>query len=129
MRIDWAAPAVDVHRRVRVGGAWTTYDGSRLKVWRTALLPGTPGAPPPGPATGPAGVTGPAGSGGGAAGRGAAGRGAPPAGEPGVPPGIDVPAGDGLVRLVEVQPEGRRRMPATAWANGLPGDPRDGLGR
>ena len=33
--IDWSRPAVDVHRLVRLGGAWTTYHGRRLKVWRT----------------------------------------------------------------------------------------------
>jgi methionyl-tRNA formyltransferase len=46
-----------------------------------------------------------------------------------LPAGIDVPAGDGVVRLVEVQPEGKRRMPAADWARGLSTDPTDGLGR
>ena len=41
LALDWSGPAVDVHRTVRVGGAWTTYDGARLKVWRSALLPGS----------------------------------------------------------------------------------------
>jgi methionyl-tRNA formyltransferase len=86
LAVDWQAPAVDVHRRVRVGGAWTTHDGHRLKIWRTALAGSSVD-------------------------------------------GIDVPAGDGTIRLVEVQPEGRRRMPATAWANGVGGDPVAGLGR
>ncbi|MGC3955774.1 MAG: methionyl-tRNA formyltransferase [Propionicimonas sp.] len=31
--------------------------------------------------------------------------------------------GAGALRLVEVQPQGKRPMPATAWANGLRGDP------
>ena len=39
MALDWNGPAVEIHRRVRVGGAWTTCDGARLKVWRTVLLP------------------------------------------------------------------------------------------
>ncbi len=39
LRLDWDLPAVDLHRRVRVGGAWTTLDGERFKVWRTALPP------------------------------------------------------------------------------------------
>lgn len=86
LAIDWAAGPVAVHRLVRVGGAWTTHAGRRLKVWRTAL----------------------ADPGGGA---------------------VAVPAGDGVVWLVEVQPEGRRRMPAAAWANGIPGDVTAGLGR
>jgi methionyl-tRNA formyltransferase len=41
---------------------------------------------------------------------------------------VAVPAGDGPVWLVEVQPEGRRRMPAAAWANGVAGDVAAGLG-
>jgi len=85
LAIDWAAPAVAVHRLVRVGGAWTTHDGARLKVWRTALAP--------------------------------------------VADAIPVRAGDDPLWLVEVQPEGRRRLPARAWANGVTGDPTAGLGR
>ena len=80
--LDWTAPAVDVHRRVRLGDAWTTHHGKRLKVWRTHV---------------------------------------PPSGD-----GPRVAAGDGDVELVEVQPEGKGRMPAKAWANGAhwaPGDP------
>jgi methionyl-tRNA formyltransferase len=81
LEIDWTSPAVDVHRLVRIGGAWTTYGGTRLKVWRTTLTPGAAGSLP-------------------------------------------VPAGDGeAVHLLEVQPEGRRRMPADAWANGARWDP------
>ncbi|HET9611006.1 MAG TPA: methionyl-tRNA formyltransferase [Acidimicrobiales bacterium] len=86
LALDWSAPAAHIHRVVRVGGAWTTHRGARLKVWRTALAPG--------------------------------GRDA-----------IEVPAGDGAIWLVEVQPEGRRRMPARAWVNGVGGDVTAGLGR
>lgn len=39
LEIDWSRPAVEVHRLVRVGGAWTTHQGRRLKVHRTALPP------------------------------------------------------------------------------------------
>lgn len=81
LEIDWTGSAVEVHRLVRVGGAWTTYRGRRLKVWRTAVPPRS---------SGPV-----------------------------------VPAGDGSVELLEVQPEGKARMPASAWANGvrwLPGE-------
>jgi methionyl-tRNA formyltransferase len=39
LRIDWSAPAVQAHRQVRVGGAWTTHEGRRLKVWRTNVPP------------------------------------------------------------------------------------------
>ena len=80
--LDWGAPAVDVHRRVRLGDAWTTHRGRRLKVWRTHV---------------------------------------PPRGD-----GPRVGAADGDVELVEVQPEGKGRMDAKAWANGArfrSGDP------
>jgi len=81
-RLDWTGPAVDVHRRVRLGDAWTTHGGKRLKVWRTKV---------------------------------------PPEGD-----GPCVRAADGEVELLEVQPEGKGRMDAKAWANGAhwhPGDP------
>jgi methionyl-tRNA formyltransferase len=84
LEIDWTEPAVHIHRQVRLGGAWTTRDGHRLKVWRTAV---------------------------------------PPAGD-----GPTVDAGDGPVELVEVQPEGKPRMPAAAWANGARWHPDDRLG-
>jgi methionyl-tRNA formyltransferase len=35
--IDWTRPAIDIHRLVRVGGAWTTFRGKRFKIWRTQL--------------------------------------------------------------------------------------------
>ncbi|HEX4822299.1 MAG TPA: methionyl-tRNA formyltransferase [Acidimicrobiales bacterium] len=71
--IDWSRPAIELHRLVRIGDAWTTHNGKRLKVWRTAL----------------------------------------PAGN-----GVVVPTGSEPLELVEVQPEGKGRMPAHAWANG-----------
>jgi methionyl-tRNA formyltransferase len=37
LHIDWSAPPEEIHRQVRVGGAWTTHNGKRLKVWRTRL--------------------------------------------------------------------------------------------
>ncbi|MEZ5244705.1 MAG: methionyl-tRNA formyltransferase [Acidimicrobiales bacterium] len=43
-RIDWTEPAVAIHRRIRVGGAWTTFRGKRLKVHRAAVVDAT-GAP------------------------------------------------------------------------------------
>ncbi|WP_420450380.1 methionyl-tRNA formyltransferase [Ilumatobacter sp.] len=38
--IDWSEGAIDVHRRVRVGGAWTTFRGKRLKVVAAELVDG-----------------------------------------------------------------------------------------
>ncbi|MEY2422648.1 MAG: methionyl-tRNA formyltransferase [Acidimicrobiaceae bacterium] len=73
LQLDWTKPAIDLHRLVRLGGAWTTHDGKRLKVQRTALPAGT---------------------------------------------GVVVPTGTEPIELVEVQPEGKPRMPARAWANG-----------
>lgn len=84
LAIDWSRRAVHVHRLVRLGGAWTTHRGQRLKVWRTNV--------------------------------------------PVVGGGPIVMAGDGPVELVEVQPAGKARMPATAWANGAHWSPGDRLG-
>ena len=83
LHVDWARSPDEVHRVVRVGGAWTTHGGRRLKLWRTTLDPAAPGA-------------------------------------------VAVPCGSGALGLVEVQPEGKGRMPAAAWANGArfaPGTP------
>jgi methionyl-tRNA formyltransferase len=82
--IDWDRPAIEVHRLVRLGGAWTTHQGRRLKIWRTNVPPRD---------SGPV-----------------------------------VAAADGPVELVEVQPEGKPRIPATAWANGAHWAPGDRLG-
>lgn len=86
LEIDWSRPAIEVHRLVRVGGAWTTFRGTRLKIWRTTLDDDPPRA-------------------------------------------LTVPAGDRPIHVLEVQPEGKRRMPAADWANGVRWEPgRDRLG-
>ena len=84
LHVDWDAPAVHIHRQVRVGGAWTTYRGERFKLWRTSLAP-----------TGA---------------------------------GVLHPTGDGDIELLEVQPAGKARMPAAAWANGARWSADDRLG-
>ncbi len=38
--IDWKRPAVEIHRLVRIGGAWTTFRGKRLKVIEADLVDG-----------------------------------------------------------------------------------------
>ncbi|MGH9182844.1 MAG: methionyl-tRNA formyltransferase [Acidimicrobiales bacterium] len=51
LALDWNRPAAELHRVVRVGGAWTTVGDRRLKVHRARLAGGAPGsatAPPPG---------------------------------------------------------------------------------
>ena len=42
LEIDWTQPATTIHRLVRVGGAWTTFRGRRLKLWRTRLVDDAP---------------------------------------------------------------------------------------
>src|SRR5690606_27409383 len=74
LRIDWDAPAEEIHRRVRVGGAWTTLHGERFKVWRSSLHPDGDG--------------------------------------------VVHPTGSTPIELLEVQPAGKARMAAAAWANG-----------
>ena len=39
LQLDWAAPADVLARVVRLGNAWTTFGGKRLKVWRVDLGP------------------------------------------------------------------------------------------
>ena len=38
LRLDWSRPAVELHRVVRLGGAWTTFRGKRLKVLEADLI-------------------------------------------------------------------------------------------
>ncbi len=40
--LDVARPAVELHRIVRVGNAWTTFRGKRLKVWATTIAADPP---------------------------------------------------------------------------------------
>jgi methionyl-tRNA formyltransferase len=94
LRLDWARPAIELHRTVRVGDAWTTFRGHRLKVHRTRLAAGD--------------------------GEGAL--------APGELAGTHVGTGDGILELVEVQPEGKGRQPAAAWRNGARPRPGERLG-
>jgi methionyl-tRNA formyltransferase len=38
--IDWARPAIENHRVVRIGGAWTTFRSKRLKILAADLADG-----------------------------------------------------------------------------------------
>ena len=40
LRIDWAQSADDIHRLIRVGGAWTTFRGERIKIHEAELVDG-----------------------------------------------------------------------------------------
>jgi len=92
-RIDWSFPAARVASRARGfhpwPGAFTFHEGRLVKVLRAREAPGRGAAAEPGTITALAGD------------------------------GVTVACGDGTaVRLVEVQPESRRAMPAAAWAKG-----------
>ena len=45
-RLDWSRPAVDLHRVVRLGQAWTTFRGARLKIPRVRLVASADAAVP-----------------------------------------------------------------------------------
>jgi methionyl-tRNA formyltransferase len=40
LEIDWARPPEEIHRLIRLGGAWTTFRGKRLKVHEARLVDG-----------------------------------------------------------------------------------------
>jgi methionyl-tRNA formyltransferase len=48
LHLDWSRPAVELHRLVRLGGAWTKVRGRRLEVVRARVAPGQPSSRPPG---------------------------------------------------------------------------------
>lgn len=87
-RIDWTRPAAEIRDLIRAlnpnPGAWTTFRGKRVKVWKAEIVPG---------------------------------RGSPGAV---LRPGEEfvVAAGTDSLRLVEIQPEGKRPMTPDAFARG-----------
>ena len=94
-RVDWKLPAHLIDRQIRActpdPGAWTEFDGDRIKLWPVTLL--EPGSPAP------AGLS---------------------PGELHIERGaVYTGTGSHPVRLGEVQPPGKRRMPAQDWARGL----------
>lgn len=88
-------PAAELARVVRVGGAWTTWRGRRLKVVAAEPVAAGPGSP---------GVA------------------------PGTLVGDTVLTGEGALRLLEVQPEGRSAMEGAAWVRGARPAPGERLG-
>ena len=120
LRIDWSAPAEQNLRLVRVGGAWTTFRGRRLRVLAADVAAGVEADAVDGMAAGTATdvvagsemvsaavATGRASSGTISL-RHRAGRG----------PAVEVVAGQGALELVTVQSEGRGPSPARDWWNG-----------
>ena len=123
--IDWTAPAEHIDRLVRLGGAWTSFRGARLKVWQVGV--GGPG----GPDGGDDGAAQGSSSDGGATDEGVVTPEAlaePGVSEPGALDGLTVATGAGSLTLVEVQPEGKGRQAAAAWANGHRPEPGERLG-
>jgi len=104
LHLDWARPAVALDRVVRLGGAWTTAGGRRLRVLSARPEEVGPAQPAPAP-----GVV--------ALGAEAAGAVMPGAVMPGAG-GPRVQTGAGALRLERVQPEGRGPMEAAAWLRG-----------
>lgn len=101
LRIHWTESAAVIDRQIRLGGAWTTADGRRLKVIRASLV---------GP--GDADVLGAA------------------AGQVGQLTGSTVQTGHGALRLEIVRPEGKGAMAVKDWLNGAGRTLKDGvLGR
>ena len=102
--IDWTAPAPDIHNRVRGLHPWphafTYLDGERLLIHRTSLnssrmnIPGVPNREY------------------------SSGMNKPGAVLAASADGIDVATGDGTLRILEIQPEGKRVMPARDWLAG-----------
>ena len=93
LRIDWSAPAENVLRLVRVGGAWTTYHDRRLKVLDARLVSdsGRPAAP------------------------GTISLASRSGGSKNV---VEAATGSDAVELVTVQSEGRAAAGAHDWSNG-----------
>jgi methionyl-tRNA formyltransferase len=113
-RIDWSLPAATIERAVRAfdpwPGAWTTFRGERLKVFRVGPArdagrhPGArSGAPETEPAPGPGEIE-------------------------STDPAPIVRTGDGLVRLDVIQPPGGRRMKGADWARGRGVEPGETFG-
>ena len=92
-RLDWERPALDLHNLVRgvtpKPGAYTAWQGKRLKVWRAEVVDAAESG------AGAAGTIENVGAG-----------------------GILVHTSKGALRLLEVQPESKGRMAADAWARG-----------
>ena len=95
LRLDWRQGAAQLHRVVRLGRAWTTFRGKRLRVLRVRVI--RPG-------------------------------GADPSLPLGCLDGLVVTTGEGILELVEVQPEGRQPMAAAQWRNGARPVPGECLG-
>ena len=105
LELHFDAPAIELARIVRVGRAWTTFRGSRLIVVSAHAHEAHDGTADP-----------------------ASARDNGEAGPPGTLVGASVITGDGSLELVEVQPEGRKRVAAGEWLRGVRLQPGERLG-
>jgi len=88
LRIDWSRSAEEISRLVRLGGAWTTHRGRRVKIHVARTVASTGGDPArPGRLRLEGG-------------------------------GVSVATGSGELSVAVLQAEGKTRMDAVAWANG-----------
>jgi len=114
-RVDWKRPAHLIDRQIRActpdPGAWTEFGGARLKLW-----PVTPASAPS-----PDDLARPAASG-------APGAGLAPGELRAERDAVYTGTATYPVRLGDVQPPGKRRMPAADWARGLHAGPAAHLG-
>lgn len=99
--LNWTRPAVELDRWIRVGGAWTTFRGKRLKVHEAELVSVDADGALDGAPSGPGELA---------------------------ADGATVSAGSGRLRLVVVQPEGKAAMPWRAFANGAQPTPGERFG-
>jgi methionyl-tRNA formyltransferase len=99
LHLHFAQPADVLQRVVRLGQAWTTFRGRRLRVLQVAVEPEPEREP---------------------------GAGAPP--PPGTLVGTSVLTGHGALRLLRVQPESRSPMSAVEWVRGIRPLPSERLG-
>lgn len=106
LELDWSRPACELLRVVRLGSAWTTWRGRRLRVRRAGLADDGSWSVAP---------------------EGVPGNGGPVA--PGSLDGLVVATGEGGLELTEVQPEGRAALAADAWRRGARPEPGEPLGR
>jgi methionyl-tRNA formyltransferase len=91
LRLRWELPASHLHRVVRLGRAWTTLGGKRLRILAAEVVDAAEQLPT-----------------------------APEGASPGALDGELVAAGEGtLLRLVTVQPEGKQPMAAADWLRGV----------
>ncbi len=97
--LDWNESTERIHRRVRVGRAYTEFRGRRLLIHRTSR---------DGLGSAPLSQKLPA---------------------PGELDGVIVGTGDGILKLIEVQPEGRPRLNAVDWHKGARPTNVDRLGK